>query len=68
MAVVREPVRAGAAAALACEPGVGHGLLVADMCLAPEQVLELGALAAVIAGRSVVRRAPVEPEPAAPAG
>ena len=50
-----EPVRAGVAAALACEPGARHGLLVVGVFFAAEQVTELAALVAVIAGRSRVR-------------
>jgi hypothetical protein len=44
--------RLGAAAALSYTPGTGFGLLVIGMSVAPDQVLELAALVAVIAGRS----------------
>ena len=44
--------RLGAAAALAYAPGTGLGLLVVGMSVSPDQVLELAALFAVIAGRS----------------
>jgi hypothetical protein len=66
--VVHEAVRVGVAASLACAPGAGHGLLVVGMCLAPEQVVELAGLVAVIAGRSVLRRASPEPGAGVPAG
>ena len=58
-----EPVRVGVAAALAWEPGADRGLLVVGCCLAPEQVVELAGLVAVIAGRSRLRvagQAPAE--------
>jgi hypothetical protein len=44
--------RLGAAAALSYAPGTGLGLLVVGMSVSPDQVLELAALVAVIAGRS----------------
>jgi hypothetical protein len=44
--------RLGAAAALSYAPGTGLGLLVIGMSVSPDQVLELAALVAVIAGRS----------------
>lgn len=44
--------RLGAAAALSYAPGAGLGLLVVGMSVSPDQVLELAALVAVIAGRS----------------
>jgi len=43
----------GLAVALACPPGGGRGLLVVGNCLDSTQVYGLGALVAVIAGRSV---------------
>jgi hypothetical protein len=46
------PGRLGAAAALSYAPGTGLGLLVIGMSVSPDQVLELAALVAVIAGRS----------------
>jgi hypothetical protein len=59
-AVGADPLRVGTAAALACAPGAVRGLLVVGVCLAPEQVLELAALVAVIAGRSRIRPTPSE--------
>lgn len=46
--------RLGAAAALSYTPGTGLGLLVVGMSVAPDQVLELAGLVAVIAGRSTL--------------
>ncbi|MFC8131271.1 hypothetical protein [Streptomyces sp. NPDC057302] len=46
-------VRTGLAGALACPPEGGKGLLVIGTCLDPQQVRELAALVAVIAGNSV---------------
>jgi hypothetical protein len=60
LTTVDEPVRVGMAAALACEPGAAHALLVVGVCLDPDQVVELAGLVAVIAGRSRVRPAPAE--------
>lgn len=47
-----DPCRLGAAAALSYAPGTGLGLLVVGMSVSPDQVLELAALIAVVAGRS----------------
>ncbi len=47
--------RLGATAALSYAPGSGLGLLVVGMSATPEQVMELAALVAVIAGRSRLR-------------
>lgn len=44
--------RLGVAAALSYTPGTGLGLLVIGMSVSPDQVSELAALVAVIAGRS----------------
>ena len=44
--------RLGAAAALSYAPGTGLGLLVVGMSVSPDQVLQLAALVALIAGRS----------------
>jgi hypothetical protein len=60
IAVGHDPIRMGTAAALACAPGAVRGLLVVGVCLAPEQVLELAALVAVMAGRSRIRPTPTE--------
>lgn len=56
----------GLAVALACPPGGGRGLLVVGTCLDPGQVYGLGALVAVIAGRSVFTEGPGAGRP--PAG
>ncbi|MFI1677265.1 hypothetical protein [Streptomyces sp. NPDC020607] len=45
-------LRTGLAGALACPPEGGKGLLVVGTCLNPDQVRELAALVAVIAGNS----------------
>jgi hypothetical protein len=57
----------GLAVALACPPGGGRGLLVVGTCLDSSQVYGLGALVAVIAGRSVFTGAEQTGDPA-PAG
>lgn len=49
-----EALRYGLAAALACRPGGGPALVVVGVCIDPEQVLDLAAVVAVIAGRSTV--------------
>ena len=54
-----EPVRVGLAAGLAFPPDGGFGFLVAGMCVDPEQVLELAAVVAVIAGRARLQEAHV---------
>ena len=53
-----QPIRMGVAAALACEPGARHGLLIVGVCFSPAQTTELAGLVAVIAGRSRVRPGP----------
>jgi hypothetical protein len=50
------PVRFGLAAALACPPTGGFGLLVVGACVDPGHVLELAAVVAIIAGRSTIRQ------------
>jgi hypothetical protein len=56
-------LRTGLAGALACSPQGGKGLLVVGTCLNPDQVRELAALVAVIAGNSVfVSEAPLDSE------
>lgn len=50
--VATHPVRVGLAGALAFPPEGGMGLLVVGMSVDPEQVLELAAVIAVIAGRA----------------
>ena len=56
----------GLAVALACPPGGGRGLLVVGNCFDPSQLYGLGALVAVIAGRSVFTGA-AQPGETAPA-
>jgi hypothetical protein len=60
--------RIGMAAALACPPGGGYGLLVTGNCLDPEQAVMLAGLVGVIASRSTMqegtaRRADVDGVP-----
>lgn len=52
-----EPVKVGMTAALAWEQGAQQAILVVGLCLAPDQVLELAGVVAVIAGRSRLRPA-----------